>query len=306
MGFLKDIARVVVFSKVVFPAYNYFANRKERNKLRKKLHSGAGLLDDLPPVQKKEWQDRIADVIACPDNAAIPRVKDAGKLHGNLLVMHNGILIDPLSYYGLPILKMLLLNGGVHEPQEEKIFGRVLDSLPPGKKTIMELGAYWAFYSMWFLKKFPGSSAYMLEPELKNLYAGKKNFRLNNLHGAFFHLGAGETENKKERITSPDAFCEKENTGFIDILHADIQTYEAAMLRGAKKLVSEKKVGYFFISTHSNELHEQCKSFLAENGYALVAEANLDDTYSYDGILVMKDPSYPGIASVEIARKKNK
>lgn len=304
MGFLKNTARAIVFSPAVFPLYNYFRHREETAALRKKLLAKSDLLADLAPQQKSEWQERIADVISCPDNAGIPRVAEAGNFSGETLIMHNGIKIDPLSYYGPPILKMLMENGGVHEPQEEKVFAAVLASLPQGKKTIVELGAYWAFYSMWFLKIFPGSTAWMLEPELRNLYSGKKNFKLNHLQGNFFHLGIGETVNESERITSVGKFCEQHRIGFIDILHADIQTYELAMLKGSVKLLEEKKIGYCFISTHSNELHEQCKVFLENYGFVLVADANLDESYSFDGILVMKNPEYPGVTSVEISKKK--
>ena len=304
MGFLKNTAKSFVFSPAVFPLYNYFKHRKESADLRHKLRTKADLLSDLPPQQKAEWAERISDVIACPDNADIPRVPQAGNLSGETLIMHNGIKIDPLSYYGVPILKMLMENGGVHEPQEEKIFAKVLESLPKGKKTILELGSYWSFYSMWFLSSFPGSTAYMLEPELRNLHSGKKNFSLNNMEGKFFHLGIGEFENEKDRITSPGSFCKKENINFIDILHADIQTFELEMLKGSIKLLEEKKIGYCFISTHSNELHEQCKTMLLKFGYVLVADANLDESYSFDGILVMKNPAYPGIEAVEISKKK--
>ena len=76
------------------------------------------------------------------------------------------------------------------------------------------------------------------------------------------------------------------------------------MLKGSIKLLEEKKIGYCFISTHSNELHEQCKTMLLKFGYVLVADANLDESYSFDGILVMKNPAYPGIEAVEISKKK--
>ncbi|HET6989755.1 MAG TPA: FkbM family methyltransferase, partial [Bacteroidia bacterium] len=271
--------------------------------LMEKLNSKQDLLSDLAPVQKKEWQERIEDVKSCPDNLNIPRVPDAGQLIDGNLIMHNGIKIDPLSYYGFPILKMLLENKGVHEPQEEKVFQEVLASLQPGKKTILELGAYWSFYSMWFLKTFPGSDAYMIEPDIRNLYSGKKNFELNNLHGTFLQSFVGETKKTKEKIISPDAFCKKNNISFVDILHSDIQGFELEMLKGSRNLLTENKIGYCFISTHSNELHEQCISFLKNFGFVVVANANLDESFSFDGIIVMKAPGYPGISSVEISKK---
>ena len=65
-----------------------------------------------------EWRRRIDEVISSPDNAAIPRVPDAGKLQGHVLTMHNGVRVCANGYYGNGILNMLIENKGVHEPQE--------------------------------------------------------------------------------------------------------------------------------------------------------------------------------------------
>jgi len=100
-----------------------------------------------------------------------------------------------------------------------------------------------------------------------------------------------------------DQICEQQGLEFLDILHSDIQGFEVEMLEGAKKLLSEKRVGYVFISTHSNELHEQCYEVLKRYGFEMVASANLDESYSWDGVLVMKMPTYPGIEHVEISKR---
>ncbi len=288
--------------------FSIYFNRlagKQRQLLSEKLRSGKGLMDHLSEQEKEYWKKRIDDVLQGPDNTDIPRVAAAGMLSHDQLVMHNGIVIDPLSYYNFPLLKMLIDNKGVHEPQEEKIFQEVLKSIDPqGKKTMLELGAYWSFYSMWFQKVFSNTNCYLVEPDRRNLFYGKHNLRLNQAKGTFVHAGIGKEVDRKNNIITVDAICQQHQIEFLDILHSDIQGYELDMLHGSEQTLSAKKVGYVFISTHSNELHYDCHELMRDKyGFTTVASADLDETYSWDGILVMKAPSYKGIEKVPISRK---
>jgi hypothetical protein len=131
-----------------------------------------------------EWLRRIDDVLQCEDRKFISPNPSAGKIVEGLLIMHNGIRIKPLSYYGFPMLRMFKLSKGVHEPQEERVFQEVLKVIPPGA-TMLELGSYWAFYSMWFQKTVPDAHCYMVEPEEAGLKSGKENFEINGLQGDF-------------------------------------------------------------------------------------------------------------------------
>lgn len=74
----------------------------------------------LQGSSKTAWEDRIAMVLQCPDNALIPRVPDAGLARGGTITMHNGVKILAGSYYGAPIVRLLKESRGVHEPQEER------------------------------------------------------------------------------------------------------------------------------------------------------------------------------------------
>src|SRR5262245_43352844 len=76
------------------------------------------------------WAQRHLDVLGCPDNDHIPRVADAGAVRDGTQVMHNGIRVHVGSYYGSEVTRMLERNRGVHEPQEERVFGEVLRHLP--------------------------------------------------------------------------------------------------------------------------------------------------------------------------------
>lgn len=262
-------------------------------------------LEYLSDEKQSEWEKRIKDVLKSPDNKHIPRAPNAGKIIKKSLIMHNGIKINPLSYCSYPMLKMLIKNKGVHEPQEERVFLEVLKTLPP-KSVMLELGSYWAFYSMWFFSTIKKATCYMVEPNKECLHSGIKNFKLNKMNGIFYNAYIGRkflVNEKGEKTISVDFFVKEKNIDFIHILHADIQGKELEMLYGAKKLITDKKIGYIFISTHSNVLHELCIHFLTDYNFILICSVNLDETYSYDGLIVMRAPYFPGIEPFEISRK---
>ncbi len=131
-----------------------------------------------------EWRWRIDDVLACPDNAYIPRVPEAGQLIDGFISMHNGIRVSALGYYGEGILNMLVENCGVHEPQEERAFGEILRHVP-ANSTMIELGAYWGFYSLWFSQAVAHPDCHLIEPSFANLLSGKTNFRKAGLQADF-------------------------------------------------------------------------------------------------------------------------
>ena len=122
---------------------------------------------------------------------------------------------------------------------------------------------------------------------------GIRNFKINNLEGEFFKYYISKEpgiHHDGNEIISVDQFVKDQNIEFVDILHSDIQGSEHEMLEGAVNILSAKKVGYVFVSTHSDELHESCAKYLEGLGYTQVCSANMQETYSYDGLLVYKNP----------------
>ena len=252
----------------------------------------------------KNWIARIDDVKSCPDNLQIDRVPNAGAVKNGKQIMHNGIAITVGGYYGGPITQMLKVNKGVHEPQEELAFHKVLSSIPENA-TMLELGSYWSFYSIWFQKKIKGAKTHMVEPEVVNLLYGKNNFRINNVSGKFTNAYVGKESrniNGAETITV-DGYMTENNISFLDILHSDIQGFELDMLYGAANAIKSKSIGYFFISTHGNDIHYKCLSFLKDNNYAIVCNADENETFSFDGLIVAKSPNYKGINNIPISLK---
>ncbi|HUR09949.1 MAG TPA: FkbM family methyltransferase [Flavitalea sp.] len=249
-----------------------------------------------------EWQRRVNDVMASSDNALIPRVNNAGQISAGKQVMHNGLKIYLGSYYGPEYARMLLMNKGVHEPQEERVFAEVLKSIPE-KGVMIEMGAFWSFYSMWFNQQVKNAQNFMIEPDSFNLGQGERNFVLNRMEGKFIQgfIGAKGDSNAKVNTIAIDEFVKENKIEFVHMLHSDIQGYEFEMLQGAKKLFNDKKVGYVFISTHSTEIHYRCLEFLKQRNFIILASADIEQTFSEDGLIAARAPYFPGINPVPIS-----
>lgn len=241
----------------------------------------------------RHWDERIRDVISCPDNTRLPRVANAGCIINGIQVMHNGIEVIVDGYYGNGITRMLAANGGCHEPQEEVVFESIVRSLPPGA-VMIEAGAYWAFYSIWFCKTIPQARAYLIEPEKINFDIGKQNFAHNNCQGEFSHGYVGALPGRADdglSIIAIDEFTAERGLDHVHLLHADVQGAELELLTGSKNLLSSHAVDYLFISTHTMELHSQCIDALQQHGYRILASVDMTETYSVDGILVACSPT---------------
>lgn len=252
------------------------------------------------------WKQRIDRVVESPDNRKIETVPDAGKINKDHQVMHNGLKITLGSYYDYGNTVLLQQNRGIHEPQEEYVFQEMLRTLPE-KATMMELGSYWAFYSMWFAATVKNPINIMIEPDPHKMNFGKLNFRLNKLKGIFDLGFIDKSTDLKPNIPfySVDYLMQKHHVEFLDVLHSDIQGYEYNMLLGAEQTLKSNKIGYVFISTHSNELHEKCKAVLNENNFEIIASADLNQTASWDGVLVGRHRSYKGLGPVNISLRKS-
>ena len=218
----------------------------------------------------KDIAGRIREIRSDPCNQHIARIKRAGEIVDGHLVAHNGLQVRPFdSCY----MELLQANGGCHEPQEEFVFQEVLKHIPR-RGCILELGAYWAFYSMWFAREVPEARCLRVEPRRRNLEVGQYNFARNGIHGEFFRSRVGYAS------LGVDRFLAARQLGYIDLLHADIQGSEFEMLGDARESLKSGKIGYIFIGTHSQELHYRCKYGIRKGMAAALADADGSGTYA--------------------------
>ncbi len=233
-----------------------------------------------------DFLGRFREVISDPLNLLIERVPAAGFVDGDLVYLHNGLRVPvsgPGAYFG-QFSELLVLNRGVHEPLEEYVFQQVLKRLPDSPSMI-ELGAYWAHYSMWFKKQRPKGEVILVEPDAECLKVGRDNFARNGFRGEFIQafVGAGKFE--------IDAFFRNRKIKQLDILHADIQGFETEMLQGAQDVLAKHRVHYLFISTHSQAIHGAIVGQLNQLGYRVEVSCDVDvQTTSFDGLVFASAP----------------
>jgi hypothetical protein len=242
--------------------------------------------------ERRHWDQRIADVIGSPDNARLRRVADAGKIQEGYQIMHNGLKVVVDGYYGDGITRMLIANRGCHEPQEEVVFEAIIQTLPEGA-VMVEAGAYWGFYAMWFCQVIQNAKVFLIEPSEENLAIGQRNFRKNRFYGDFSRAYVGTKPQEHPdgaRIVTIESFLQEKGLARVNLLHADVQGHELEMLQGARSLLESRDVDYLFLSTHTMELHVECAEFLDKKGYRVLVSVDLEESHSLDGLLVACSP----------------
>ena len=201
-------------------------------------------------------------------------------------------------------MRMLMENNAIHEPQEEYVFQEVLNFIPKDG-TMLELGCYWAFYSMWFASRIKNGRNFLIDNH-DGISRAKANFTMNDLKATFMtgYIGKDNPESDTP-VTNVDSICKEQGISFLDILHSDIQGFELEMLETASEMIRKRAIGFIFISSHSQELHYSCIEFLKANEYIILCHADIEDSFSEDGLIVARDPSYIGPDTFTISSRKS-
>lgn len=76
-----------------------------------------------------------------------------------------------------------------HYNNEITLFNSILDSIKTPKPVMIEVGCFWAFWSLLFRYRFPGGENILIELGKRQLEVGLKNFYLNNFSCKFYWGG---------------------------------------------------------------------------------------------------------------------
>jgi FkbM family methyltransferase len=268
------------------------------------------ILKKTDDLWRMSEQERMEMTISCRDTDYIKKVKDAGvikKQNGvEVQVMHNGLLVKNGGYHGTWMSDIITSLKGHHEPQEEKIFYEVLKRLEPGA-TMIELGCFWSYYSVWFNTAVKDAKNICCEPDPVNLALGKENASLNNTKDMNFVQSAAGADDgamidivmesdmpntASVPVRTVDSLLREFRWKKLDILHMDVQGFEMSALQGALESIKAKKVRFLFVSTHhylfsdNPNTHGECMAFIKENGGSIISSHTIPESFSGDGLIV--------------------
>ncbi len=263
--------------------------------------------DRTRPETVKTALERFVMTVSCHDTDQIPKVADAGFLREidgqSVQIMHEGTLVAAGAYCGDWMTDIIRSLRGHHEPQEEFAFHHLLRYVRH-KSVIVELGAWWGYYTNWYLRAIPLSRALCVEPDPVNLAVCRTNLRLNsNEHRArLIAACAGATEgltgipaqavNDGAPLIDMSGIMKLVDDQFVEVLHLDIQGAELPFLTSMRRAVARQKVRFVVASTHhesfsgSDTTHADCLDLLRGMGAHILCEHSVSESYSGDGLIV--------------------
>jgi FkbM family methyltransferase len=253
---------------------------------------------------------RTLMTVQCRDSDCIPKVPTAGRIiegvDGPVQIMHNGLKVAAGGYCGDWMSHIIRSLRGHHEPQEELAFHHLL-RMCRHNSLIVELGAYWAYYSLWYLQEVPGSQAVCVEPDPKNLSVGMTNAKLNCLSERVKFTQAcigvqhmSEMPYLYDPAAKPDlmacldmrAVAELVEGKEIELLHIDAQGVEHLFLSSIGAALVTQRVRFLMVSTHhcsisgSPTTHVDCLRAINDLGGYVLLEHSVQESFSGDGLIV--------------------
>lgn len=276
-------------------------------------------VDAGPAVMDPTTRRRIQMTVSCRDADDLPRVAGAGEVfeHEGVRVqrMFNGILVEEGAYFGdfnTPIIRGLR---GVHEPQEEPVVHAIVNRLVEERGAgilarrpfAIELGSFWAYYSIWFTRALPDAHVLAMEPDPAFLEVGRRNADLNDVADrvTFVHGAVGdqsgdsipfvaESDGQEYSVPAYDLASLMSMAGVdeVDVVFCDIQGFETPMLRQSATLLASGAVRFVVMSTHHSSIsgdpltHQKARRTIEELGGYVVAEHTVSESFSGDGLIV--------------------
>lgn len=249
---------------------------------------------------------RIAMTAGCRDSDPIPKVPRAGAVvrrdGQRVQVMHEGSLVVADGYCGPWMTEIITRLRGHHEPQEELVFHHLLGACRPGT-LLIEVGAYWAYYTNWWLGAVPGARAVCVEPDEHNMAIGRRNLALNGRTATWIQAAVGAAadaiafrrESDGTTTTLPshslESLLDLLGRPAVEMLHVDCQGAELPFLASISRAARDGLVRFVVVSTHhvsisgSATTHGDCVRLLEEAGATILCEHTVAESFSGDGLI---------------------
>jgi FkbM family methyltransferase len=276
---------------------------------------------------------RVELTVSCRDADEIPKAARAGEVRNEdgarMQVMHDGSRVLAGAYHGDWMIEIIRRLRGHHEPQEELVVHRILERLrgsrlrrlvgrqPP---VIVELGSFWAHYTIWALRR-TGGRGFLVEPDPSNLDVGRRNLRANGLEATVVRAAVGGAHGTRTRLVCESDSVERDlpvvtvaglmddhDLEQIDLLLADVQGPEDDVLSRAAELLRTGRIRFLVISTHHRSIsgdprtHERCLAMVTDAGAHVIAAHTVGESFSGDGLIAASTDPDDRAFTVEISR----
>ena len=266
-------------------------------------------LEALVPLIRTA-EERTAITARCRDADVLPKVAGAGAVvrqpDGTMVqVMHNGVRVLAGGYYGAWMQDLITRCRGHHEPQEEVLFAEIMRHL--GDDAVMfELGGFWSFYSIWFLSEGARRRSFVVEADPAHLEVGRINAALNGCEPVFIAGFIGSVEAAPSLFQTEESgpvqlpcltvpgMMARHAIEHLDLLHCDAQGVELGVLESCAALAAAGRLGWVMVSTHTHRIsqdpltHQRCLAVLRQAGATILAEHDVQESFSGDGLIVAR------------------
>lgn len=218
-------------------------------------------------------------------------------------IMHEGSRVVADGYCGSWMTRIIEFLRGHHEPQEELVFHHILKHVRPETRMV-ELGAFWAYYSNWYLGAVSGSEAILVEPDENHLACGKVNLELNGRSAMLVNACIGSCHIPSVAMSRGsdhqvvDIPCHNMESLLkfigerpIELLHIDAQGAELPFLSTARDAVERGLVRFLVVSTHHESIsgslttHRDCVREILAMGGVILSEHPVEESFSGDGLI---------------------
>ena len=196
--------------------------------------------------------------------------------------MHNGLRVIAGGYHGGWMSEIIARLQGHHEPQEEVMFHEILRHVGPSA-TMLELGGFWSYYSLWFLKGFGARRAIVLRAGSVSYcgWADQCCAQQRHEHRIYSRQRRGgerrpaPVSDRDFRVVQIPEFSVSDilasrKIEALDILHCDTQGAETAVIASCEPLLKSRKIMFGVFSTHAHQIsgdpltHQRCLAMLED------------------------------------------
>ena len=178
-----------------------------------------------------------------------------------------------------------------HYDDEIKLFNQVLDNVEDHEPVMIEVGSFWAWWSLMFRKRFNKGKNILIEYAKTQLRCGERNFELNKCSYVSYHAGMAISHTTQKGVKdlgnniTLSQVIKENKISTVDVLHMDIQGSELEALKSMSEFLENRTIRQIVIGTHNHlvgyDVHESTVRHLMKYKYKLIKSIrnSTDDGY---------------------------